>query len=162
MFAGADTTMQIDRNERARIGVQIRKDARLTHTAKHVGQTLLFFFMGALGRAWPKYETLAEQAGVSVRSAKRAIPQLIAAGYLTRTRRWGPNPIQRHGRWTRTCLSNLYVWVKRLSAKPAPKPRPDIKKEDQAPLPPDLAAALARFGNSLANKLGLPPAPTPA
>ena len=152
--------MPIDRNERTRIAVRIRKDSRLTPTAKHVGQTLLFFFMGALGRAWPSYETLAAEAGVSVSSAKRAIPMLVAAGYLTKTRRWGRSAIRRAGKWMPHCLSNLYVWAARLmSAKSAQEPRPLHKPIPPAPLPEGLSRVLARFGNGIADRSGLPAAP---
>ena len=151
--------MQIDRNERARIAVQVRKDGRLTHTAKAVAQTLLFAFMGALGRAWPSYETLANEAGVSVRSAKRAIPLLVAAGYLSKTRRWGRQPTKRAGRWVPTCLSNIYLWVSRLSAKLAQEPRPKIITLPPATLPPELASALARLGHAIADRSGLPAVP---
>jgi len=154
--------MQIDRNERARIGVLIRKDDRLTPTAKHVAHTLLFFFMGALGQAWPSFETLAAEAGVSISSAKRAIPQLTAAGYLTKTQRRGKYPTKRGNRWVPTLLSNLYIWVQRLSVSSTQEPRPIIKKEPPAPLPPELAAVLARFGNAIADSRGLPKVPSTA
>ena len=146
----------LDRNERARIGADIRKDDRLTHTAKLVGQTLLFFFMGATGRAWPSYETLAAEAGVSVRSAKRAIPQLVKSGYLTKTRRWGKHATQRAGKWVPACLSNLYLWAKRLSASVAQEPRPDITKAVTIPLSEGLTRVLERLGQAMADRAGLP------
>jgi hypothetical protein len=146
----------LDRNQRACIGAQIRKDGRLTHTARLVGQALLFHFMGALGRAWPSYETLAAEAGVSVRSAKRAVPLLVDSGYLTKVRRWDKRPVNRAGRWVPACLSNLYTWVQRLSANVAQKPRPDIKQAAPAPLPEGLASVLARFGTAIADRSGLP------
>ena len=142
----------LDRNERARIGAQIRKDDRLTHTAKLIGQALLFFFMGATGRAWPSYETLAAESGVSVRSAKRAIPQLVDSGYLTKTRRWGKHPTQRAGKWVPACLSNLYLWAKRLSATKAQEPRPDITKVVAAPLSEGLSRVLERLGHAIADQ----------
>ena len=154
--------MQIDRNERARIGVLIRKDDRLTPTAKHVAHTLLFFFMGALGQAWPSFETLAAEAGVSISSAKRAIPQLTAAGYLTKTQRRGKYPTKRGNRWVPTLLSNLYIWVQRLSVSSTQEPRLNIKKEPPAPLPAELATALARLINSAADSRGLPKVPSTA
>ena len=136
---------ELDRNERARIGAQIRKDDRLTPTAKHVAQhTPLFFFMGATGRAWPSYETMAAEAGVSVRSAKRAIVQLVDSGYITKTRRWGKYAIKRARRWVPACLSNLYLWVQRLSARVAQDPRPNIIQAAPIALSEGLSRVLER------------------
>jgi hypothetical protein len=153
----ADNAMaELDRKHRALIGAEIRKDCRLTPTAKQVGEALLFFFMGALGRAFPSYDTLAAEAGCSVRSAKRAIPLLVDAGYITKTRRWGKQATIRAGRWVPTCLSNLYCWVRSLSAKPAQKPRPDIKSPAPIALSEGLARVLERLGHAIADKAGLP------
>ena len=145
----------IDRTERARLGAQIRQDTRLTPAARLVALALLFAFMGASGRAWPSYETLASAAGVSVSSAKRAILQLVALGYLSKHRRWGRHPVQRAGRWVPACLSNVYIWLTRLSVKATPESRLNKIKVPEA-MPAGVARALERLGHTIADRMGLP------
>ena len=153
--------MTLDRNARARIGAEIRMNKALTGSAVRVAQALLFQFMGAVGRAWPSYESLAEAAGVSTRQTIRAVVQLVDLGYITKTKRWADNrAIKRAGRWVPNQLTNMYLWVRGfvLSDKTALKPRPESKPEATPPLPDGLAAVLTRFGNAIADKAGLPPA----
>jgi len=146
---------QIDRNERARIAVQIRHDSRLTPQTKHVAHALLFAFMGALGRAWPSYETLAKEAGCSLSTAKRAVRQLVDSGYISKTRRWGKMAIKRAGRWVPACMSNVYVWLARLSVIPTLEPRTNRSPESKLTvpaLPEGLARVLERLGTSIAER----------
>ena len=157
--------MQLDRNARARIGAEIRMNKALTGATVRVALALLFQFMGAAGRAWPSYETLAEAAGVSPRQTIRAVAQLVSLGYITKTKRWASNrAIKRAGRWIPNQLTNMYLWIKgfALSDKPAVNPRPIYKPEEKPPLLPPisdaLAAVLTRFGNAIADRAGLPPA----
>ena len=97
--------------------------------------------------------------GVSVSSAKRAIPMLVAAGYLTKKRRWERSAILRAGTWMAHCLSNFYVWASRLmSVKSAQVPRPLHKPIATAPLPEGLSWVLARLRNGIADRSGLPAA----
>ena len=167
---GRDTQMMtMDRNARAKIGAEIRQNKALTGATVRVAQALLFEFMGAAGRAWPSYEALAEAAGVSRRQAIRAVARLVALGYITKTKRWADNrAIKRAGRWVPNQLTNIYCWIKGFavaavkSAKTALEPRQESKPEAPAPLADGLAAALARFGNAIADKFALPPQPAAA
>lgn len=150
----------IDRESRARQGAEMRVDKRLTAAEFRVGQAILFGIMGALGRAWPSYDRIAEAAGVCRRTAVTAVAKLVKLGYLIKTRRWGKGLVQREGRWMPHCLTNMYVWAKRISAKAASNPRPNnIKEVAHEPMPPELVKVLARFGNLIADRNGLPQSP---
>jgi len=151
----------IDRNLRARLGVKLRQDRRLTGTTFRVAQAALFGCMDArTGRCQAYRARLAHEAGCSERSVTRATQALETAGYVKVVPTYGQRRRISGGRWFRPRGANVLEWLVSadffLSAKMAAQPSPLLKPIDNAPLDPALAAVLARFGNAIADSRGLP------
>lgn len=151
----------IDRNVRARLGAKLRQDRRLTGTTFRVAQAALFGCMDArTGRCQAFRARLAHEAGVSERSVSRATNALQAAGYVKVVPTYGQRRRIIGGRWFRPRGANVLEWLVSadffLSAKLAAVPSPLLKPMFNAPLDPTLAAVLARFGNAIADRAGLP------
>ena len=153
--------MAIDRNARARLGARLRADRRLSATTRLVGHAALFACMDArTGRCQAYRARLAQEAGCSPRSVSRATAALEVAGYLRVSPTYATRRREQGGRWFRPRGANLLEW--RISAdfflrdKPAAVPRPILNQPAPAPLPEGLARVLARFGNAIADRAGLP------
>lgn len=154
----------IDRNARARLGVKIRSDSRLTFATRIVGNAALFGCMDAkTGRCQASRARLAHEAACHKRTVTRATNSLQANGYLKVVPTYGPRMRAEGGRWFRPRGPNVLEWVFPegffLSAKLAANPSTLIKKVDLSKIDPELQATLARFGGAIADRYGLPPAP---
>ena len=154
--------MAIDRNARARLGAKIRADSRLTPATRLVANAALFAAMDArTGRCQAYRCRLAQEAGVGERSVTRATNALQVAGYIAVVPTYGQRRRESGGRWFRPRGPNVLEWRIPadffLSAKMAADPSSSSKKVELAPLDPALAAVLARFGNAIADRRGLPP-----
>lgn len=161
--------MTIDRNERAKIAVIIRKDGNLTLATKAVATTLLLCFMNKVSRAFPSISTISRESGVSIASVNRAIPILVKYGYIQKFQRRVRQAtyVSASNRYIPTMLSNLYLWCFRLNISSTQKTMVESKKDSERPssslqvgMESSLQAALARFGNAIADKYGLPAAAT--
>ena len=153
--------MAIDRNVRARLGAKIRQDKRLSPTARHVANAALFAATDArTGRCQAYRARLAHEAGCSQRSVTRATQALQDAGYLIVTPTWGQRRRKDGHRWYRPRGANVLEWQVSadffVSAKMAALPSSKIYNISPAPLPEGLSNALARFGNAIADRSGLP------
>jgi hypothetical protein len=165
--------MRIDRNVRARLGAQIRRDTRLTHTAKLVGLAILFAgFDCGTGRCQMYRQRIAREADVSLRSVDRAISQLRVLRYLAVIPTYADKfKFSVNGRRYKPRSANVFIWLTNLLvAKIAPHPSQKINTKEvdkkitkglqPEVMPEGLAKVLARFGNAIADRYGLPPAPT--
>ena len=155
----------IDRNARARLGVRIRADRRLTHATRNVANAILFAGMDArTGRCQAYRARLAHEAGCCERSVSRATQALADAGYLSVVPTWGKRHRSDGRRWYRPRGANVLEW--RVSAdffvrdKLAVYPSPISKSLPSAQLPEGLSRVLERFGNAIADRNGLPRDPT--
>ncbi|MGH6824361.1 helix-turn-helix domain-containing protein [Methyloceanibacter sp.] len=64
-------------------GAAIVTDLRLTHAERVIGATLLLYFHNTqTGRCFPSYPQLAEKAGVTENTAKRAVSRMKAFGHV--------------------------------------------------------------------------------
>lgn len=143
----------IDRNARARLAARIRADRRLTAGARLVWQSVAFGFVGARAYAFPSFEAIAIEAGVSRSTVVRALPELERLGYLTVYRSYARRK-DRRGRLTPRRAPNRYVLpLPTHEVHSAPGTKPLIKSiPAPAPLSDDLAAVLARLGTAIADK----------
>jgi hypothetical protein len=151
----------IDKNQRARLGVTLRTDERITHAESRAASAILFDGTDVkTGRCQMFRDRIARQSKVSLRSVDRAIAKLKMLGYLVVVPTYGPRRIVKGGRWFRPRGASVFIWAKLfLVARVAEPPRQESKREAPAPLPEGLASALARFGNAIADRAGLPQAP---
>lgn len=142
-----------DRNARARLAARIRTDRRLTAGARLVWHSIAFGFVGARAYAFPSFEAIAIEAGVSRATVVRAIPQLERFGYVAVYRSYARRK-DRRGRLTPRRAPNRYVLpLPSHEAHSAPGTKPLLKTMPApAPLPADLAAVLARLGTAIADK----------
>ena len=149
----------IDRNARARLGAKIRGDKNLTHAARLVANAALFASTDArTGRCQAYRARLAHEAGCHTATVTRATNALQEAGYLKVVPTYGPRRRQEGGRWFRPRGANVLVWNEVLLKRILPVyPSTNIKNIALAPLPDGLARALERFGNTIADRSGLPP-----
>ena len=153
----------IDRNARARLGARLRADKTLTPSTRLVAHAALFAAMDArTGRCQAYRARLAHEAGCHVDTVTAATKKLEAAGFIKIVPTYGQRRRQQGGRWFRPRGANVIEWV--LPAcfflkghRPA-YPSIPSKKMAPAPLPADLATALARLGHAMADRAGLPKA----
>lgn len=73
-----------DRHRRRRIMERAQCDPTLTHTAVRVLDVLMKHSDDTAARVWPKMITLAIPVGIALRSARRCVAELEAAGYVLR------------------------------------------------------------------------------
>ena len=151
----------IDRNARARLGARIRGDKRLTPATRLVAIAALFSSMNArTGRCQAYRARLAHEAGCSKRSVTRATHALQDAGYIKDVPTWGKRHRTDGRRWYRPRGANVLEWQVSadffVSAKLAADPSLTFKKIQAAPLSEGLSRVLARFGNAIADRSGLP------
>jgi hypothetical protein len=154
----------IDRNARARLGARIRADRSLTHATRSVANAALFAAMDArTGRCQAYRARLAHEAGCSERSVTRATAALEQAGYVEIVPTYGPRRRQEGGRWFRPRGANVIAWIvpaSFLRDKLAAGPSSSIQKRESVTLPEGLGKVLERFGTAIADRAGLPGAPT--
>ena len=159
----------IDRNERARLGARLRADSRLTHSAYRAAQAVLFGAMNGLsGHCQAFRQWIADQAAVSLSSVDRAIGALEEFGYLTKVPTYGKHR-ERDGRWFRPRGASVFIWRAELflnvrkttDSSPKVIPRSNQKlstavADEMARAEAALMLTLARFGNTVADRAGLP------
>jgi DNA-binding MarR family transcriptional regulator len=167
----------LNREQRARlIFLAERLDANTREARKHGGclkrtglqvlRVLLFHFHNvASGRCDPSLETIAKAAGMARSTVVKALTRLEAAGILERIRRarW----IRQNGRkrcvqWSNAYLLNVPLCYRKEegdfanSAKSSETGNRPVTtaadRKNQPPMPADLAAALARLGNAMAER----------
>ena len=158
---GRDTIMAIDRNAIAKLAVRIRRDRRLSPTARNVGNAALFAAMSTrTGRCQAYRARLAHEAGCSKRSVTRATQALQEAGYLAVVPTWGKRYRSDGRRWYRPREANVLEWRIPanffVSAKLAADPSSISKPLAPAPLPEGLSRVLQRLGSAMADRAGLP------
>lgn len=68
---------------------ELLADRQLSSSAKVVATGLAQFINEKLGKAWPSHDRLAAACGLAVRTVRRAIADLVAAGYLLVSGRGG-------------------------------------------------------------------------
>ena len=156
--------MAIDKNIRAKLGMKLRTDCRLSHAEARAAQAILFAGTDCrTGRCQMYRERIAREAAVSLRSVDRAIARLKELTYLVVTPTWGQRHRQQGGRWFRPRGANVFTWAANfLVATLAAHPRQNNKQEALAPLPEGLSRVLERFGNAIADRSGLPRVPMTA
>ena len=136
--------------------MKLRQATELTPTTKLVGHASIFASADSrTGRCEAYRAKLAHEAGCSVRSVSRASHDLAAAGLVDIVPTYGPRRRAQDGRWFRPRGPNVWLWraVKVLPPILRAKPAADssiLIKERELPAP--LAAALARLGNSMADR----------
>ena len=148
----------IDRNLRARLGAKIRSDKSLTHATRSIANAALFAATDArTGRCQAYRARLAHEAGCHPCTVTRGTKSLEEAGYLKVVPTYGPRRREEGGRWFRPRGANVLVWdASLLKSIPHPLPSRSLKEIQPAPLPEGLSNALARFGNAIADRSGLP------
>lgn len=148
----------IDRNLRARLGAKIRSDKSLTHATRLIANAALFAATDArTGRCQAYRAKLAHEAGCHPCTVTRGTKSLEDAGYLKVVPTYGPRRREEGGRWFRPRGANVLVWSDILLKRiPLPSPSRSLKEIQPAPLPEGLSNALARFGNAIADRSGLP------
>ena len=148
----------IDRNLRARLGAKIRSDKSLTHATRSIANAALFAATDArTGRCQAYRAKLAHEAGCHPCTVSRATKALEEAGYLKVVPTYGPRRREEGGRWFRPRGANVLEWnVSLLKSIPHPYPSISIKKIAPATLDEGLSRVLARFGNAIADRSGLP------
>ncbi len=148
----------IDRNLRARLGAKIRADKSLTHATRSVANAALFAATDARTNRCQAYRArLAHEAGCHPCTVTRATKALEEAGYLKVVPTYGPRRREEGGRWFRPRGANVLEWnASLLKSIPQPYPSISLKKIAPAPLDEGLSRVLARFGNAIANRSGLP------
>ena len=148
----------IDRNLRARLGAKIRSDKSLTHATRSIANAALFAATDArTGRCQAYRDKLAHEAGCHPCTVTRATKALEEAGYLKVVPTYGPRRREEGGRWFRPRGANVLEWnASLLKSIPLPLPSRSLKDIQPAPLSEGLSNALARFGNAIANRSGLP------
>ena len=153
--------MAIDRNLRAKLGMKLRTDRRLSHAEARAAQAILFAGTDCrTGRCQMFRERIAREAAVSLRSVDRAIARLKELAYLVVTPTYGQRHRQQGGRWFRPRGASVFTWaVNFLTATVAALPRQNTNIQAPCPLPEGLSRVLARFGNGIADRSGLPAAP---
>ena len=106
-----------DRRRRRRILERAQCDPTLTHASVRVLGVLLQHSDDTGKRVWPKMATIALNADIAVRSARRCVAELEVAGYVLRFMR----PVD-----SRRNLSNLYYF--RVPQGPIPQHRPGQRR----------------------------------
>jgi len=151
---GVAQTMAIDNRERIKFWNELRSDTRLTGSDARVANVLLFQFMNInTGRNQGYVAAIARFAGISERSVYRALSKLKGLGLLTIIPTWGRRMIAVGKRWFRPRGPSIYEWLHSFqTAKVAAQPTSSIKKMEPEPMPPYLAAAVARLGAAIARK----------
>ncbi|WP_376956432.1 hypothetical protein ABNQ39_00285 (plasmid) [Azospirillum sp. A26] len=143
--------MAIDRNARARMAARIQAMRGLTHAQRGIARALLMA-CDQFGRVKATYDRIARLSGAARSTVGAAVQalELVLAGLLQVVRRKADRP-GRNGGTVRANAVNLYLWTIPAAA-PAHKSedRPGSTKQDP-PMDPALAAALARFGNAIAD-----------
>lgn len=158
---GRDTIMAIDKNIRAKLGMRLRIDHRLSHAEARAAQAILFAGTDIrTGRCQMFRERIAREAAVSLRSVDRAIAKLKELAYLTVTHTWGQRHREQGGRWFRPKGASVFIWAANfLVATVTGLPSQKIRKEPPAPLPDGLSRVLERLGHAIADRAGLPKVP---
>ena len=148
--------MVIDRNERARLGAQLRMDSRLTHAEHRAAEAILFAGTDCrTGRCQMFRERIARESAVSLSSVDRAIAKLKELGYVEVIPTYGPRCREIGGRWFRPRGASVFVWVSLIVRVPT-HPCKIQKEPAMAPMSPGLQAALARLGHGIADRMGRP------
>ena len=150
--------MAIDKNIRAKLGMKLRTDRRLSHAEARAAQAILFAGTDCrTGRCQMFRERIAREAAVSLRSVDRAIARLRELAYLVVTPTWGQRHRQQGGRWFRPRGANVFTWAANfLVATVATHPRQESIQQAFPPLSEGLSRVLERFGNAIADRSGLP------
>ena len=148
----------IDTIARIKFWADLLADRRFTGSDIRVINVLLFRFMNVkTGRNQAYVAAIARLAGVSEPSVYRALKRLKELGFLRVIPTWGKQMKAAGGRWFRPRGASIYEWLHSFqTVKLTVQPKRKIIKEAQAALDPGLAAVLARFGNAVADKAGLP------
>jgi DNA-binding MarR family transcriptional regulator len=169
----------LDRNQRSRVMFLAEKlDANshqpgqhggcLKRSGLHVLRILIFHFHNVhCGRCDPSLETIAKAAGMAKSTVVTALKRLEAAGIIERIRRaqW----IIQYGRkrlvqWSNAYLMNVpnhyrdedgdYANSAKSSESGNRRPTTAADIKDMPPMPENVAAALARLGNTMADRFG--------
>lgn len=154
--------MAIDVRERIAFWNTLRADPRLTGADTRVANVLLFQFMNVnTGRNQAYVATIARLSGVAERSVYRALEKLKRLGLLRIIPTWSARMVAIGHRWFKPRGASIYEWLHSFqTAKLAVQPIRKIKQAAQVPMDPALVAVLARFGHAIADRHGLPPAPS--
>ncbi len=138
----------------------------LKRTGLQVLKVLIFHFHNVhCGRCDPSLETIAKAAGMAKSTVVKALKRLEAAGIIERIRRaqW----IMQYGRkrlvqWSNAYLLNVpnqyrdeegdYANSAKGSESGNRRPTTAAEIKDMPPMPENVAAALARLGNTMADR----------
>lgn len=161
--------MAIDRNARARLFQRIQADRSLSLGARAVARAILQL-ADNMGRCRRTYDAIASQAGIDRRTVSRALQCL--GRYLDIHRSRQTRPGRNGGLLVMARAVNLYMLRVPAEFAPSHKGQDATVSTNQlnntlvqAPLDPSLAAALARLGHAIADKVQhstTPPIPATA
>jgi DNA-binding transcriptional MocR family regulator len=142
----------------------------LKRTGLHLLRTLLFYFLnGHTGRCDPSLARLAKICGMARSTVVQALRRLEAAGIVTIVRRarciWQQGR-RRFVQWTNAYLLNIPSVFRKTAGDysiPATPAKPcesanrrettGAERKSLPPMPENVAAALARLGNAMAERL---------